>query len=69
MPSSLYNFTYPITCCDVGNVFQTNWNNLPSSQLQGFANCAAYGTNIYTTVSFYQLIIRNKDCFCFQGLL
>jgi hypothetical protein len=51
MSSSLQNFTYPITCCNVSNVFTTDWNNLPFDKLQSYATCAATGTGLNNQVS------------------
>ncbi len=58
MNATWQNFTVPITCCNVGNVFQSNWNSLPSNQLEASADCAVSGIGIYQTVSLFQWIIR-----------
>jgi hypothetical protein len=50
MSTSLQNFTYPVTCCDVGNVFTTNWNDLPLSSLQNYSNCAITGNGTHEIV-------------------
>ncbi|CAF3630881.1 unnamed protein product [Adineta steineri] len=42
------NFEYPLTCCNMGNVFTTNWNDFNSAQLQSAATCAMTGNNTYT---------------------
>lgn len=66
MSSTLHNFTYPITCCDVGNAFTTNWNDIQFSQLQSIAYCAINGTNIYQTVSLFMIVLwKIKICCCF----
>jgi hypothetical protein len=60
MSNATEYFTYPITCCNVGNAFSTNWNSLPVSTLQSLVYCAVNGTNIYTEVSLVNCIIENK---------
>jgi hypothetical protein len=46
-------FTYPLTCCNISNVFTANWNNFNSQQLQSASYCAINGTNIYQDVSLF----------------
>lgn len=43
------NFTYPITCCDLGSAYTSDWNNLPTSTLQSFTSCAINGTGHHAT--------------------
>ena len=35
------NFTYPLTCCPIGNIFTKNWNDLPLDSLQSAATIKA----------------------------
>ncbi|CAF0947953.1 unnamed protein product [Rotaria sordida] len=46
MGNGYKNFTYPITCCNISNVFTEDWNNLPFDKLQSVAYCAVNGTHI-----------------------
>jgi hypothetical protein len=52
MNNSTKFFSYPITCCNITG-FATDWNNLPVNQLQSYASCAVYGTNINEQVSVF----------------
>lgn len=53
-------FTYPLTCCPMGDV-QQNWNSLPVEQLQLAANCAVYGDNIYEKVNLIFIDSTEKE--------
>jgi hypothetical protein len=59
MGNSTEYFKYPITCCNISNIFTTNWNDLPLNQLESVAYCAINGTNINPTVSLFDCI-KNK---------
>lgn len=70
MNSTWQNFTFPLTCCNVGTGFQSNWDSLPASTLESAVSCASdpTGANIYPTVSLCQCIIINKSfIFVFKG--
>jgi len=44
------NFTYPITCCNLGDSYTSNWDNLPTGTLESYASCALNGTGLHTSV-------------------
>lgn len=50
MDNSTRTFKYPITCCNIGNVFRSDWNNLPADDLKNFSNCAISGNGVYQDV-------------------
>ncbi len=63
------NLTYPITCCNVGNIFTTNWNDLPFSEMERVGYCAVNGTNLYNQVRLFNNIILDKNLFFFRVVM
>jgi hypothetical protein len=53
MGNATRNFKYPLTCCNISNVFTTNGNNFNYQQLESASYCAINGTNIYQDVSLF----------------
>lgn len=62
------NFTYPLTCCPIGNVFSKNWDDLPLDKLQSAATCATTGNFTYSIVrSFLSISNGTNVSVCFRG--
>lgn len=62
-------FQYPVTCCNNGNGFTEDWNNLPIDKFSSVAYCAINGTGINDIVSLFCHIRTNRILNLFKGML
>ena len=69
MSNESRTFKYPITCCSIGDVFQSNWNNLPADDFKKATNCAQTGNGIYQQVSLFISRSNHHLFFSFIGML